>query len=151
MASDVSPILSIRSRNINANSVSSFLQKNCHESLILHLPHLFDRILTLSARNNILSEIHKKCPKLAPRAALFNLRGVRRIFEPLNIYNQELMLWKRYRYVYWGHEFRWVLDSGEGRPSEDAYKDAWLLGIGDEDSESNGMSSYGGSSAGGES
>lgn len=47
--------------------------------------------------------------------------------------------------------FRWVLDNGEGRPSEGAYKDPWLLGIGDEDSESDGMSSYGGSSAGGES
>ena len=47
--------------------------------------------------------------------------------------------------------FRWVLDNGQGRPSEDAYKDVWLLGIGDEDSESDGMSSYGGSSAGGES
>lgn len=39
--------------------------------------------------------------------------------------------------------FRWVLDNGEGRPPEDAYKDAWLLGIGDEDSESDEMSSYG--------
>ncbi|KAL9062937.1 MAG: hypothetical protein Q9161_009689 [Pseudevernia consocians] len=47
--------------------------------------------------------------------------------------------------------FRWVLDNGEGRPPEEAYKDAWLLGIGDEDSESDEMSSYGGSSAGGES
>ena len=27
--------------------------------------------------------------------------------------------------------FRWVLDNSEGRPPEDAYKDAWLLGIGD--------------------
>lgn len=45
--------------------------------------------------------------------------------------------------------FRWVLDNGEGRPPEDAYKDAWLLGIEDEDSESDEMSSYGGSSGDG--
>ncbi|KAL9062661.1 MAG: hypothetical protein Q9161_009772 [Pseudevernia consocians] len=45
--------------------------------------------------------------------------------------------------------FRWVLDNGEGMPPEEAYKDAWLLGIGDEDSESDEMSSYDGSSAGG--
>ena len=51
--------------------------------------------------------------------------------------------------------FRWVLDNGEGRPPEDAYKDAWLRGIGDEDedededSESDQMSSYGRRSAGG--
>ena len=46
--------------------------------------------------------------------------------------------------------FRWVLDNGEGRPPENAYKDAWLLGIGDEDSESDEMSSYCGGSTGGE-
>lgn len=45
--------------------------------------------------------------------------------------------------------FRWVLDNGEGRPPEDAYKDVWLLGIGDEDSESDEMSSYGDSAGGG--
>ena len=45
--------------------------------------------------------------------------------------------------------FRWVLDNGEERPPEDAYKDAWLLGIGDEDSESDEMSSYGDSAGGG--
>ena len=44
---------------------------------------------------------------------------------------------------------RWVLDNGKGRHSEEAYKDAWLLGIGDEDSKSDGMSSSGDSSAGG--
>lgn len=38
--------------------------------------------------------------------------------------------------------FRWVLDNGEGMPLEEAYKDPWLLNIGDEDSESDGMSSY---------
>ena len=52
------------------------------------------------ADRNILTEIHRKRSKLAPRAALFNLRCVRRRFELLNIYNQELMLWKGYRYVY---------------------------------------------------
>lgn len=46
--------------------------------------------------------------------------------------------------------FRWVLDNGKGRPPEDAFKDLWLLGIGDEDSESDKMSSYG-DSAGAES
>lgn len=38
--------------------------------------------------------------------------------------------------------FRWILDNGEGRPPEDAYKHTWLLDIGDEDSESDEMSSY---------
>lgn len=45
--------------------------------------------------------------------------------------------------------FRWVLDNSEGRPPEDAYKDSWLLNIGDENSESDDISSCGGSSAGG--
>ena len=45
--------------------------------------------------------------------------------------------------------FRWVLDNGEGKSPEEAYKDEWLLSIGDEDSESDEISSYGGSSAGG--
>ena len=36
--------------------------------------------------------------------------------------------------------FKWVLDNGQGMPSEDAYEDMWLLGIGDEDSERDGMS-----------
>lgn len=43
--------------------------------------------------------------------------------------------------------FRWVLDNSEGRPPKEAYKDPWLLNIGDEDSESDEMSSYNGSSA----
>ena len=64
------------------------------ESLILPLLYLF----------NILTKIHNESSKLAPRPALFDLRGLRRSCELLNIYNQELMLWKRYRYVYQGHE-----------------------------------------------
>ena len=47
--------------------------------------------------------------------------------------------------------FRRVLDNGEERPSEDAYKDAWLLSIEDEDSENDETSSYRDSSTGGES
>ena len=47
--------------------------------------------------------------------------------------------------------FRWVLDTGKGEPPEEAYKDAWLLGIEDEDLESDEMSSHGDSSACGES
>ena len=47
--------------------------------------------------------------------------------------------------------FRWVLDHGEGMPLEEVYKDPWLLNIGDEDSESDGMSSYGCTSVGVES
>ncbi|KAL9015507.1 MAG: hypothetical protein Q9185_007097 [Variospora sp. 1 TL-2023] len=43
--------------------------------------------------------------------------------------------------------FRWVLDNGEGRPPEDAYKDQWLHNIDDADSDSDMMSLYIDSSA----
>ena len=66
------------SRKLNPSSTAPFRQN----------PDFADR--------NILTEIRKKCSKLGPRAALFNLRDVRRRFELLNIYNQGLMLWKRY-------------------------------------------------------
>lgn len=47
MDSQLSPALSIRFRDIDANSVSTFPQKNHHQSLALPPPHLFDRILIL--------------------------------------------------------------------------------------------------------
>lgn len=43
--------------------------------------------------------------------------------------------------------FRWVLDNGEGRAPEDAYKDRWLHNIDDADSESDTVSLYVDSSA----
>ena len=47
--------------------------------------------------------------------------------------------------------FRWVLDNDEGRSSKEAYKDAWLFGIGNEDSESDEMFLYDDNFVGGES
>ena len=43
--------------------------------------------------------------------------------------------------------FRWVLNNGEEKSLEDLYKDAWLLGIKDEDSEIDKISLYSGSFA----
>ena len=47
--------------------------------------------------------------------------------------------------------FRRVLDNAKGNPPEEAYKDIWRLGIRDGDLKIDEISSYGGSSTGGES
>ena len=113
MADEVNRILWIRFRNIDANSVLIFPQKNYVPRKLKPSSIVPFRQNPDFADRNILTEIYKKRSKLAPRAALFNLKGVRRRLELLNVNNQELLiLWKRYRYVYEGHESLIQMGSG---------------------------------------